>query len=170
MTGEKKNIALIGMPAAGKSSLGKLLSEALAWQFCDTDQLIEQLEGIALQEIVDSRGYAELRHIEAGVIGALSVSRTVIATGGSAVYSPQAMLRLQAIATIVYLHCDFSELLARLGDFSQRGLARPPNQDMKALYQERTSLYTEYSDFVVDTTSVDLMTAVGQLEKICSQI
>ncbi len=159
----KQNIALIGMPAAGKSSLGKRLAHSLGWSFCDTDNLIEQSAGLGLQQIVDQRGYEALRAIEAQVIISLELSGSVIATGGSAVYSERAMLRLRELATIVYLRCEFDELVSRLGDYSVRGLARPPGQSLSDLYTERSALYEQFADLTFDTSRMDLATAADEL-------
>ena len=85
-----RNIVLIGMPAAGKSTLGVLLAKQLGYDFVDTDLLIQRQADKTLASYLKERGYQALRRLEAQVIQALTLTHTVIATGGSAVCSPAA--------------------------------------------------------------------------------
>ena len=118
-----KNIILIGMPGAGKSTVGVILSKYLAMDFIDTDLLIQRRCASDLQGIIDSKGYLALRKIEEEIIVSLSADTTVIATGGSAVYSKKAMDRLKRNGTLIYLRMDIKGLLGRIGDYSSRGIA-----------------------------------------------
>ena len=86
-----RNIVLIGMPASGKSSFGVLLAKALGRDFIDTDLLIQAREGALLQDIIMDKGIDEFIRIEEEVITGLDCTNTVIATGGSVVYSHEAM-------------------------------------------------------------------------------
>lgn len=143
-------IALIGMPGAGKSTVGILLARALDVPFIDTDDLIEQAAGVPLQVLVDTRGVAALRRCEEDVICALLSQRRVIATGGSAVYSDAAMQHLQQLGTLIYLQLDLPALERRIDNFAQRGLARRPDQSLADLYRERVPLYERYADLTID--------------------
>ena len=91
-------ICLIGMPGAGKSTTGKLLAERTGKDLIDTDDLIRASAGKSLQQIVDQGGQQALRDIEQEVICTLACKACIIATGGSAIYSKDAMAHLAEIA------------------------------------------------------------------------
>lgn len=144
------SIILIGMPGAGKSTLGIMLAKALAKDFVDTDVLIQIQEGRTLQEIVDADGYLKLRAIEEQVLLAAHYPNHVIATGGSAVYSEKAMHHLKHFGPIVFLDVPLSELNARIKDFGSRGLARKPGQSLAELYDERRALYQAHASITIN--------------------
>lgn len=148
--GAPDNIVLIGMPGSGKSTTAPLLAQRLGWPLVDADALIEAAEGEALQAIVDRRGHLALRDIEEKILSALSCHHCVIATGGSAVYSPLAMVHLKQLGTLVYLQLDLPTLAKRIADVSARGLVRRKDQSLADLYRERVPLYERYADITID--------------------
>jgi shikimate kinase len=148
------NIILIGMPGSGKSTVGVLLAKRLALGFVDTDLLIQTAQGRSLQSIVDTDGFLALRGIEELLLMHLDCSNQVIATGGSAVYSRPAMTHLKQDGIVVFLHADLEMLNRRVDDFSERGLAKSPDQTLEDLFIERFSLYTGYADITVDSCSL----------------
>ncbi|HXV36207.1 MAG TPA: shikimate kinase [Myxococcota bacterium] len=150
MSDPRDNVALIGMPGAGKSTLGVLLAKRTARSFLDTDLLIQQAEGASLQQIIASRGVAAFRAIEERIVRALDCSRTVVATGGSVVYSEAAMRHLGRIGCRIFLDVPLDELERRLGDLDQRGVIRGPGQDFGELLDERRPLYERWADIRVD--------------------
>lgn len=150
MDGPKTNIVLIGMPGSGKSTVGILLAKAAGLAFIDTDVLIQTDTRQTLQQIIDRQGYQELRAVEERVILNLDVDHHVIATGGSAVYSAAAMDHLGQRSWLVLLDVALDTLVARVGDFSQRGIARRQDQSFAELLEERRSLYRCYADLVID--------------------
>ena len=79
----KSNITLIGMPGAGKSTIGIILAKVLTWGFIDTDVLIQINHQKSLQRIMDESDYLNLRAIESREILKINVEKHVIATGGS---------------------------------------------------------------------------------------
>ncbi len=149
------NIILIGMPGAGKSTVGVLLAKTLGLGFVDTDLLIQQSAGRRLQEIIDQDGLDRFLQIESQVLSTLPVQNCVIATGGSAVYSEPSMQHLHQIGTILYLQVGLSELERRLHNIRTRGIAKRADQSLSDLYHERVPLYEKYSDLVVDCTGLD---------------
>lgn len=142
-------VVLIGMPGAGKSTVGVLLAKRLGLGFVDTDLLIQERVGRRLQQILDEAGYRELRRLEEETILALGVGGAVIATGGSAVYSDRAMRRLGLLGTIVFLRAGCDQLADRIDDYERRGIANPQEQSFDSIYRERTPLYERYADVVV---------------------
>jgi shikimate kinase len=154
------SIILIGMPAAGKSTLGVILAKELGMDFIDTDLLIQVKAGKTLQQIVDEQDYMALREIEEQVLLELAPGNHVISTGGSAVYSKTAMEKLKGMGTVVYLDTPLPVLEKRLSNFATRGIARHPDQSMADLFTERTSLYKRYADITVDCKSECLDTVL----------
>ncbi len=144
------NLALIGMPGAGKSTLGVLLAKRTARSFLDTDLLIQNAEGAPLQEIIDKRGVESFRRVEARIVLELDCSASVIATGGSVVYSEAAMEHLGRLGRRIYLDVPLAELDRRLGDLDKRGVIRGPGQDLADLLAERRPLYERWADIRVD--------------------
>lgn len=153
-TDTESNIVLVGMPGAGKSTIGRMLAETLSCGFIDTDQLIESSRHRSLQDIVDSEGYQTLRRIEEEILLGIDTRNCVIATGGSAVYSDRAMAHLRAIAVIVFLDADLASLEKRIHNLGMRGLARRPGQTLAELFAEREALYRNSADIAVDTGSL----------------
>ena len=145
-------ITLIGMPGAGKSTVGVVLAKRLVRPFMDTDIAIQDAVGESLQTILDRDGYQALRDTEERILLGLDYRDHVIATGGSAVYSTASMTLLKRISTIVYLELTIDDVVARIGDFSKRGIAKPPNQSIEETFLERQRLYEQWADLTVDAT------------------
>ena len=93
---ERESVILIGMPGAGKSTLGILLAKELGLGFLDTDVAIQVEEEQTLQQILEQRGYLQLRAVEERVLLKTDCHKKVIATGGSAVYSDKGMAYLKS--------------------------------------------------------------------------
>jgi len=163
MNNASNNLILIGMPGAGKSTVGVLLAKAATRDFIDTDVLIQSKAGRTLQQIVDTDGHLALRHLEEQVLLHLHIQRHVIATGGSAPYSHKAMQHLKKNGIVVFLWVDPQTLLHRIGDFSGRGLAKRPDQTFEELYAEREALYERYADITIDA-------AAGDHDHVCAAI
>ena len=144
------NIVLIGMPAAGKSTLGVLLAKATGRSFLDTDVHIQAREGRTLQRILAQEGVAGFRRIEEQGVLALECRDTVIATGGSVVYGEGAMEHLKAGGIVVYLQLPLSVLARRIKDFARRGVVMSADQTLADLLAERDPLYRRYADVTVD--------------------
>ncbi len=152
MVGHKtpNNIVLIGMPGAGKSTVGVLLAKLTSRGFVDTDIIIQTTQGRSLQSIVDADGYLALRRIEEDILISLDCHNHVIATGGSAVYSNAAMEKLKSSGIIVFLKVDINTIEQRIRDFMTRGLAKRPDQSLQDLFAERSVLYNRHADVTVE--------------------
>jgi len=145
------NIVLIGIPGAGKSTVGVLLAKTLGYGFLDTDIIIQQREGALLQTILVTRGAGAFLDVEEAVISTVDCHRTVIAPGGSAVCREGAMAHLKALGFVVYLRLPCAVLEERLKNISTRGVVMAPGQTIRGLYDDRTPLCEQYADLVVDT-------------------
>lgn len=148
-------VSLIGMPGAGKSTVGVLLAKLAGLRFVDTDLEIQVREGATLQEILVREGYQYLRHIEQLVLLDIALDNAVISTGGSVVYSEQAMGRLKSAGPVVYLDTELTVLEARVAAAPLRGIASDSTQTYAAVYAERVPLYKRYADVTEDTSTGD---------------
>ena len=155
-----ENIILIGMPGAGKSTLGVGLAKAVGYDFIDTDLLIQRQAGMTLGDYLHNHGYQALRRLEAEVILGLDSTSTVIATGGSAVYSDEAMYHLKASGYVVYLQCTLEVLDGRIASMSDRGIAAPSGQTLADVQAERIPRYEHFADLTVEVSRHDMEQAL----------
>ena len=154
------NITLIGMPGAGKSTLGVVLAKILGYEFLDSDLLIQKEEKRRLYQIIDEEGEEGFKTIENRVNASIDTENTVIATGGSVVYCSEAMEHLKSIGKVVYLSLSLEK---RLGNLKKRGVLLKEGQTLKSLYEERVPLYEKYADIVVDEEGKDLEASLQAL-------
>ena len=159
------NITLIGMPGAGKSTIGVVLAKVLGYQFLDSDLLIQKQEKRRLSEIIEEEGYKGFNDVENRVNASIEAENTVIATGGSVVYCEEAMEHLKSIGTVVYLKLSLNALSKRLGNLKGRGVLLREGQNLTDLYEERTPLYEKYADIVIDEEGKDLEASLEILLK-----
>lgn len=143
-------ITLIGMPGSGKSTVGVLLAKALGYTFLDTDLILQQREGMLLQDILDQRGVEAFLDAEEAAITALDCEQAVIAPGGSAVCRDRAVQHLRSLGRIIYLRVPLEELERRVGDISTRGIAMDSGQTLQQVFAQRSPLYEQYADAVID--------------------
>lgn len=164
-----KNIILIGMPGAGKSTIGVVLAKKLGYNFLDSDLLIQEHENKLLHEIISEKGLDGFEQIENEVNASLETEHTVIATGGSVIYGTEAIMHLKSIGTVIYLKLDYEELEERLGDLEERGVAIRPGQTLLELHDERVSLYEKYADITIDCGHKSIRDIVLEITKLYSQ-
>lgn len=152
-TSPRDSVILVGMPGAGKSTVGVLLAKVLGLHFIDTDLEIQRRAGASLQAILDTQGYRALRALEESVLLEIDMDSSVIATGGSVVYSGPGMARLAAAGKVVYLAADVDTLARRVATNPLRGIASDPAHSFEDIFAERTSLYEGVADHVVDVSA-----------------
>ena len=136
------------MAGAGKTSVGKALSLELGYEFLDTDKMIETSYGKS-KDIIDSEGKDRFRVIEEEVLLSINFKNTLLATGGSAVFSPLAMEHLRDNSDVIYLEVSFENILERVLDFEERGFIKESHQSVEEAYMERLALYEKYADYSV---------------------
>lgn len=166
----KKNVTLIGMPGAGKSTIGVVLAKILGYDFVDSDLLIQKEEGRRLWEIMRDEGTDGFNQIEERINSQIDVSESVIATGGSVIYGPKAMEHLREISTVVYLQVTCPVLKHRLGDLTQRGVVLKPGQTLDSLYDERIPLYEKYAHVTVNVSRKTVQQAVNAIAQAIESI
>ena len=157
------NIILIGMPGAGKSTLGVLLAKAMGKFFIDTDIIIQQKTKRLLQDIIDNDGTEAFLKLEEDILMSVDEKNTVIATGGSAVYSEKAMEHFRKNGKIVYLHVDFSEIEKRVTNITTRGIVLKNGRSLSDAFDERKPLYDRYADITIDCTGSTIENSVRML-------
>ncbi len=163
----KSNIVLIGMPAAGKSTIGVLLAKSLLKSFVDTDLIIQSEYRCGLCNIIEKEGTDAFLKIENDVILSQDYRSSVVATGGSAVYGKEAMAHLKKNGVIVYLELSPGEIEKRIGNIHTRGVAMKNGTTLRELYDERTPLYNRYADI---TVNCDGKTAEETVEEIVEKL
>lgn len=164
------NIILIGMPASGKSTCGVLAAKALLKNFFDTDLLIQNLEGRRLQEIIDEKGNSYFEAAEEKAILSLDIQGTVIATGGSVVYSEKAMKHLQQLGKIIYLHLDYETMQKRLTNIVTRGVVLRKGSTLFDMYKERLPLYEKYADEILNCSNFSIEETVTSIVMLANKI
>ena len=152
---KKSNIVLIGMPGAGKSTVGVVLAKTAALEFVDTDLLIQKQTGKKLQEIIDNDGIDAFLKIEGEIISRVDCKNSVIATGGSAVFSENAMNNLRRDGVIVFLDVPLAVIKRRVDNITTRGIAMKPGETLETVYNERLPLYKKYADITVDLADTE---------------
>lgn len=154
---DKSNIVLIGMPGCGKSTCGVLAAKALLKNFFDTDLLLQGLEQERLQDIIDKKGIEYFLDAEENAILSLDINATVIATGGSVIYSEKAMEHLKSMGKVVFLNLSYETMVKRIKNITTRGVVLKKGTTLKDMYDERLPLYQKYADKTIncDENSVE---------------
>lgn len=149
MQANSGNIILIGMPGSGKSTCGVVAAKLLLKNFFDTDLLIQNREGQRLQQIIDEKGLDYFAWAEEEAVLSLDIAGTVIATGGSVVYSSAAMEHLRRMGKVIYLHLEYETMCRRIQNLDSRGVVLQAGYTLQDMYNERLPLYRRYADAVI---------------------
>ena len=158
-----KNIILIGMPGAGKSTVGVILAKTLGMNFIDTDIAMQENSQRLLQEIIDTDGSDAFKTIEEKTILSLHCHHAVIATGGSVVFSERAMEHLTQDGVVVYLKISFEEMEKRLMNITTRGIVLSRGETLYEMYNERIPLYEKYANITIDCSKDDFEIIVHKI-------
>ncbi len=162
-----KNIVLIGMPGAGKSTIGVLLAKSLLCSFTDTDLIIQNACRMSLCDIIEEKGTDGFLQTENDIICSCEFENSVIATGGSAVYGKEAMEKLKKNSVFVYLKLPLPEIEKRLADIKTRGVAMKNGTTVAQLFEERAPIYEKYADITLNCTG---LTPEQCVDRIVEQI
>lgn len=161
-----ENVILIGMPGAGKSTVGVVLAKKLGYRFVDSDLVIQEKTGKLLHEIISEQGQQGFLEVENRMNAQLQAERTVIATGGSAVYGREAMEHFKKIGKIVYLQLSYDTIKKRLGDLHERGVALREGQTLRELYEERIPYYEKYADVILNCEKKQIRRIVTEAARL----
>lgn len=170
----KHSLALVGYRAAGKTTVGKMVAEALGWIFLDMDDLLVQRFGMTIDKWVKNHGWESFRIRESELLRELSCkNRIVLATGGGVVEEDENRDVLKRNFFVVWLSCSVKETIARLAS-DERSRSNRPSLTGQGLLKEvgqvierRKALYREVSDVVIE---VDKMSPEEIKERICFSI
>ena len=162
---KKSNITLIGMPGAGKSSVGVVLAKSRGMEFLDSDLLIQNQTGHLLSELIAEHGVEGFWRIEDEINSSIVVENHVIATGGSVIYGENAIRHLKSISTVIYLKLQLRSLARRLGSLEERGVTLKPGQRLSDLYAERIPRYEAAADLVIDCQGLAIRKVVAEINR-----
>ena len=165
-----ENIILIGMPGAGKSTVGVVLAKILGFDFVDSDIVIQRQVGKRLCDILEEEGLEAFLETENRINSGLNLKKTVIATGGSVVYGKEAMAHLKSIRAVIYLQLSCAAVERRLGDLKRRGVAMKEGESLRELYEERSDLYEKYADYILDCNNLTIEETIAQAVELCRSI
>ncbi|MDO5687131.1 MAG: shikimate kinase [Neisseria sp.] len=163
MTG---NFFLIGLPGAGKTTLGKLLAQKVGYTFVDADQYLSERTGVTIPTIFELEGEAGFRAREAAVIDELTQqNRIVLATGGGAVLNLHNRMHLRQRGQVVYLHAGPQVLHERTRSDRNRPLLQveDPVQKLHELYAVRDPFYREIADYIIEVEGQSCVQAAHSL-------
>lgn len=166
MATEPPSVFLIGPMGAGKSTLGRHLSQVLGRDFYDTDKVIEERTGANIPWIFDMEGEEGFRRREEEVVDELTgLPGIVLATGGGVVLRDINRRRLHDRGVVVYLWTPVALQLARTRQDRNRPLLQQPNPEavLRRLFEERDPLYRETAHHVISTAS-------GSLRKVTEEV
>ncbi len=146
---KKNNIALIGMPGCGKTTIAKAVSALTGLTFYDIDEKIAETENRTISEIFAENGEEHFRELETkAVIEAAKMTGMLISTGGGIVLREENMSALRGSSYIIYISRGCDKILQSANN-SQRPLLCGRDEKIFRLYEERASLYEKYSDIII---------------------
>lgn len=160
-----KNIILVGMPGAGKSTLGVTLAKKIGYGYIDSDSVIVAREGKLLCDLIEELGNDGFLEVEAKVNSSICASRCVIATGGSAIYRADAISKLKEKGIVVYLKLSYDEICRRLGDLKTRGVVLKEGFTFRDLFDERSPLYEAQADYIVELDGCSIEESVERIKE-----
>lgn len=162
-----KPIALVGMPGAGKSTVGKLLARRLGVAFVDSDHVLEQRLGCPIRTYFEQQGEERFRDMEQEVIAELARDGVtgVLATGGGVVLREANRRYLREHAHVIYLRSSPDQVFQRVRHDRKRPLLQvdDPLARLKALHAQRDPLYREAAHMTIDTGRPSLQTLVNMI-------
>ena len=167
-----KNVVLIGMPGTGKSTVGVVLAKYMGYDFLDTDILLARQQQSTLPKLIETQGLERFLELEGEAGLSVDCGDTVVATGGSMVFSAPAMEHLRRSGVVVWLETPLDVLEERLSHAARedRGVAAPADMSVRDIYAQRAPLYTKYADVRilcgegVDGVVADIRTALRGMD------
>jgi len=159
------NVALIGFMGTGKSSVGRLVADALHFTFLDTDRVIEARAGKTIREIFEQEGEPAFRELERRIVEELARrNKTVISTGGGLPANEANLASLKTHALVVCLWASPETIFERVRGQNHRPLLNDPDPlgQIRRLLTEREPYYRQ-ADVLVNTGLRPLREVAGQV-------
>ena len=167
MTLHRGNLYLVGLPGAGKSTLGRQIARRLAKRFVDCDHELEARTGVPIPTIFEIEGEAAFREREVQTLVELAVMENVVlSTGGGVVLRAENRALLKTSGTVLYLHVDPSMLFERVRHARHRPLLQggDTRTRLDELYAQRDAYYREVADHVIDSVRENVLRFVKLLD------
>jgi len=146
----KQGITLIGMPGAGKSSLGIKLSQKLNKEFIDLDSLITQEVKMTPDQYMRQTSEQAILDLSQKLTLKLTLNNKIFSPGGSIIYLEQAMEKIKSETKVVYLKVTKEILKKRLENIDTRAIIGLKEYGFDRLFQIRAKLYEKYADITID--------------------
>ena len=144
----KSNIALIGMPGCGKTTVGKVLAKKLGYKFCDMDSYIQEISKKTIKELFE-HGEENFRDWETKACEELSrCNKTIIASGGGVVKREKNIEILKKSCTILFIDRPVERIINDV-DINSRPLLKDGKERLYNLYDERYELYKKAADIQI---------------------
>jgi len=159
------NIVLIGMPGAGKSTIGVLLAKTIGYRFLDCDLIIQEETGELLFKTIERDGIDAFLMLENKVIAGLKAEKSIIATGGSAIFGREAMEHLKQSGIVIYLKLPVEEIEQRIHNITTRGIAMNPDDTIRDVFNVRSPLYEKWADITIDCSEANPETVLSSILK-----
>ena len=150
------NIVLTGFMGTGKSAVGMLLAKKLAWQYYDTDTMIEKEVGYSINEIFAKNGESYFRDVESKAVKLVALlDKTVVSTGGGVVLRKENMAELERSGIIICLTATPEKIYERTKHDTSRPLLEvdEPIMKIRELLDFRKAFYGK-CNLIVDTTNL----------------
>lgn len=160
----QKNIVLIGMPGAYKTTVGKLLAPKISYMSLDTDEYVEFQMAISVGEIIKKYGEEAFRGLESNCIQTVvSYKKAVISTGGGAVLDVK-NVRAFKNCFVIYLYATPKTIFKRIGKNTTRPLITPNTlEKVEEIYSQRKSLYENCADIIINTNNLTSETVTQKI-------
>lgn len=162
----RENYILIGMPGAGKSTIGVVLAKVLGYNFIDLDLVISRKAKMRLQDIIETQGLNTFLRLEESAASHIKCKHTVVATGGSVVLSKKGMSNLSKIGKVIFFDVSYNELTKRIRNFESRGIACKKGDTLLDVYNQRIELYREYAEITVNCDNKTINDIIDELKDI----
>lgn len=156
-------ITLIGMPGAGKTTVGRALATRLGYYFMDLDHMVEQHEKMSLLEVMKTKGPEYFRQMEYEFVKDLPEDKkVVISPAGSIIFQVNAMEWLKKNTKVIFLHRTF-EYIEEGNRDQKKAVAGLVERGIKSIWDERLSIYNTFADLVIDAQDFDTIVVVEDI-------